>query len=441
MRDLRIYTDGKPAAVLKQSLLLISVVFMVIPAIVSGSGLTAPPAIRRILWLMSLSGSALLTALALSVWLLSRFSPVEGLKIRKKLILFTQMFLHSEEDGALRHCVRWQYGMENGRIKVILYPNGLEKDTADIARRLSEYLEVTLLKYEEADRRAYCVFGCAPERYNGLQMMKEGIAGWTGSDKTGRSYEPVPIYDGVVWDFVSEALHILLLAPSGAGKTCLLKYLCGMVLNRGHSLYVIDAKNSDFGMLFRQAGVRVATTTGEIIQLLTELVEEMEKRYYTTFYTYDPAVTDFKEKGMQGHFLIFDEILSVLSYADKDDKKEIERLLGQLALKGRAAGFSIVITAQKLNAADLPKAITEQCQTRIILGQMVSDETFHQATNMYKKDVGSIYRGDVGKGYAVTPKTGGLTYIETPLLSNDTGECLAVLRELMERGNPYGEGR
>lgn len=440
MHTLNIRTDGKVVTVLKQALLLLSLMFVFIPAIVSGSGLTVPPAICRMLQGMFLSGLVLFIVPVSVYWLFSRFSPVKWLKTRNDLIRFTRMFLRSEEDGLLLHSVRWEYRVDNGNITIVLYPKGLEKDTADIGRRLSEYMGETLLKYEEGDGKASYILGGAPGRYDGMEKMTEGIAERTDSNKLRPGYEPVPIYEGVVWDFTSEALHILLTAPSGAGKTCFLTYLGGMVLKRLHRLYVIDAKNSEFGMIFRQAGVPVATTVGEIIQMLTELVEEMEKRYYSTFYTYDSAVTDFRKKKMPGYFLIFDEILSVLSFAEKKEKEQIEKLLGQIALKGRAAGFSIVITAQKLNATDLPKAITEQCQTRIILGQTVSEETFHQATLSYKKDIGSVYRGGVGKGYAVTPKTGGLTYIETPLLPQDMGECLAVLKELRDRGASYGEG-
>lgn len=443
MKRLTIRTDGKAITAFKQLLLLISLTSLSIPAIASGGGLTAPPAIRRILQAMFLSGLALLTALALTVWLLSRFSPIKSLKVRKRLILFTRMFLHSKEDGALLHSVRWRYSVKTGKVTAILYPNGLEKDTADIGRRLSEYLGEALLKYQESDGKACYVFGRPPERFDGKTKMAEGIPEPTGCYVPQLSYEPIPIYDETAWDFTSEALHILLIAPSGAGKTRLLAYLGGMVLKRQHRLYVIDAKNSDFGMIFRHAGIPVATKIEEIIQLLTELVREMEKRY-STFYTDDSSGADFQDKGMQGHFLIFDEILSVLSSAGKKDKAEIERLLGQIALKGRAAGFSIIITAQKLNATDLPKAITEQCQTRIILGGLVSEETFHQATGMYKKDTGTVYRGGVGKGYAVTPKTGGLSYIETPLLPRnmrDCLNCLVLLKELRDRGMPYGEGR
>lgn len=97
------------------------------------------------------------------------------------------------------------------------------------------------------------------------------------------SYKPVPIYDRVTWDINSEALHMLLIAPSGAGKTILLNYLAGMILKRQHMLYIIDAKNSSFGALFRNVGVPVAAKTDEIIRLLTALVGEMEEVYAKYF--------------------------------------------------------------------------------------------------------------------------------------------------------------
>ena len=168
----------------------------------------------------------------------------------------------------------------------------------------------------------------------------------------------------------------------------------------------------------------------------------MEKRYALLYQDDNSDGKDFWETGMPACFLIFDEILAVLSFADKDEKKQIEKLLGQIALKGRAAGFSIVITAQKLNATDLPKAITEQCQTRIVLGKLVSDETFRQVTGVSKKEIGTVYRGGKGKGYAVTPETNKPAYIITPLLPGRLGRYRELLRKLRERGiDPDGERR
>ena len=442
MRNLRIYTDGKAVTALKQFLLLISGMFILIPAIGNGSGTALPPAIRRMLSVMFLSGITILITLILSVWMLSRFSPVECLKIRKELILFTRMFLDSKEDGFFLHFPWWKYSVENGKITAILYLRGIEEDTDKIGRQLSQNLWRELREYEESDSGARYIFGELPERINAIEEMTKGITEPIGRYTPVLSYESIPIYDGVTWDITREALHVLLIAPSGAGKTRLLTYLGGMVLKRQHKLYVIDAKNSDFGMIFRYAGVPVATNIKEIIQQLTEFVQKMEERYAILYPANGSKGLDFREKGLPGHVLIFDEILSVLLFADKKDKAEIERLLGQIALKGRAAGFAVIFTAQKLNATDLCKAITEQCQTRIILGKIVSNETFQQVTGMSKKDIGSIYKGGMGKGYAVTPETNGLTCIKTPLLSGRLGDYAELLKKLKKRGtNPYGEGR
>lgn len=60
---------------------------------------------------------------------------------------------------------------------------------------------------------------------------------------------------------------------------------------------------------------------------------------------------------------------------------------------------------------------------------------------MYKKDIGTIYRGGKGKGYAVTPDTDGLSYIRTPLLPGRLGSYRELLKDLKKRGTyPYGKG-
>ena len=57
-------------------------------------------------------------------------------------------------------------------------------------------------------------------------------------------YKPIPIYNNVSWDLTSEACHILLIYPSGAGKTVFICYLAAMVLKRGHKILLIDVKNT-----------------------------------------------------------------------------------------------------------------------------------------------------------------------------------------------------
>lgn len=443
MRTLKLKTDGSAVTTIKQIILIMALLFTILPAfILYWSGLKVAPEVLEILLHMLATGISVLIIYGATMFLLSRYSPVKLLEIRKKLILFTRLFLKSETDGILIHSAKWQYAVEDKKIIIDLYPNGLINDTTDIGKKLSEYLGLPLYKCEESDGKTRFIFVKPPKRYDGIVLIGEGISEYTGLYKPALSYGSIPIYDNIIWDYNSEALHILLIAPSGAGKSQFLRYLGGMVLRRQHMLHIIDAKNSDFARLFRHIGVQVATETDEIIKMLSVLVEEMEERYSKYFAADNADIdADITTLGLQAHILIFDEVLAALGHADKKQKAEIERLLGQLALKGRAVGISLILTAQKLNATDLPKAITEQCQTRIVLGAVVSDETFHQVTGMYKKDIAGKYKGGVGKGYAVTPKSDGLTYIKTPLMPKKTSEYIMLYKELRDRGTPYGEGR
>lgn len=252
------------------------------------------------------------------------------------------------------------------------------------------------------------------------------------------NYEPIPIYDDIVWDLTSEACHMLIVAPSGGGKTVFLNYLGAWVLKQQHELYVIDAKKSNFGAMFSSI-CKTASDVENIIQMLNELKDSMDEDYEKYFSSEMLGMGEnYKTLGLPAHVLIFDEVLAALETGDKKQKTRMEVPLKQLAIKGRMAGYIIVLSAQKLLATDLPKAITEQCQTRIILGSLVSDETFHTATGYYKKDLATAYRGAMGKGYAVTPKN-GLSYIETPWMDIDPFDFRNLIMTFHREGSQDGK--
>lgn len=247
------------------------------------------------------------------------------------------------------------------------------------------------------------------------------------------NYNPIPIYDDIHWDLTTESCHTLLIAPSGAGKTMFLSYLAGMILKRGHNLFIIDAKNTSFGTTFQSSGVRTASTPDEILCLLTDLVESMTHDYDTIFSSDSIQLDDnFATHQLPAQVLIFDEVLSALDSGDKKQKVEMERLLKLLALKGRMAGYIVVLTSQRLLATDLPKAVTEQCQTRYIMGANVSEELFHLATGSYKKNLGTSYKGAVGKGYVVTPKN-GLAYFESPFMDFKVNDFRTLIHNFCYR--------
>ena len=220
MRNLQLRTDGKAVTACKQGLVILALSLIVISRLLDWSNLTVIPISDRVTDGIFLIGCFALLILGCVEWLLSRFSPIKQLAIRKKLILFTRMFLKSEEDGKAQHSVKWSYSIKpTGNFIIKLYPNGLVKDTVDIGRKLSEYLEIDLIQYEHIRRIACYELGKHPKRYDGIDLLGEGITELHGRYTPDISYAPIPIYDNVSWNFDSEALHVLLIAPTGAGKT------------------------------------------------------------------------------------------------------------------------------------------------------------------------------------------------------------------------------
>ena len=125
-------------------------------------------------------------------------------------------------------------------------------------------------------------------------------------------------------------------------------------------------------------------------------------------------------------------MLAALESGTPSQQKEMVRLLKILALKSRASGQGLLVLAsQKLLASDLPRAVTEQCQTRIILGSesSISEETFYSVMGKEKIDLLAEYRGGVGKGYILTPKTNGIKYFETPYFDLDSIDFKNKIRD------------
>ncbi|EMX5414657.1 hypothetical protein AAG976_002121 [Listeria innocua] len=112
-----------------------------------------------------------LTAVSIT-YLSSRFSPIQSLQIRKKLILFTEQLTKQTEDGKLKHSVTWYYKVKDKKIIIQLYSNGLVNDKRKLGGQLSEFIAENLLSYKEASQYATFIFGKFPARLNGKEVLE-----------------------------------------------------------------------------------------------------------------------------------------------------------------------------------------------------------------------------------------------------------------------------
>lgn len=121
---------------------------------------------------ISTIGLALFISTVSIIYLASRFSPIQSLQIRKKLILFTEQLTKQTEDGKLKHSVTWHYKVKNKKIIIQLYSNGLVSDKRKVGGQLSEFIAENLLSYKEASQYVTFIFGKSPARLNGKEVLE-----------------------------------------------------------------------------------------------------------------------------------------------------------------------------------------------------------------------------------------------------------------------------
>ncbi|EAD6024614.1 hypothetical protein E1309_07820 [Listeria monocytogenes] len=124
--------------------------------------------------LLSIStlGATLFSIEMISLFLYSRFSPIDALQLRKKLILFTEQLTKQTKDGQLMHSVKWRYLFGDGNIIIELYARGLVADTERLGIQLSQYLNENLLSYKELNHCVRYTFGEFPKRLDGMEILK-----------------------------------------------------------------------------------------------------------------------------------------------------------------------------------------------------------------------------------------------------------------------------
>ena len=177
MRTLKIKTDGSVVRFTKQLILIIALALVIVSTIIAisvGKAYVAPET-AQILRTIFFLGCCILAIFGITMFLVSRDSPIQLLALRKRLILFNRMFLKTEQDGMIVHSVCWKYAIAGEKFVIDLYANGLVPDMAIVGQKLSEYLDKKLLDYHESDGKARYVLGDTPKRYDGIALLNEGV--------------------------------------------------------------------------------------------------------------------------------------------------------------------------------------------------------------------------------------------------------------------------
>lgn len=169
MRKVKVKTDGQQLRIFKQVILVIPLGFTLLSLFISC--VLTPKSdflnIRQLAMQMFVVNFIMLIIVTLAFVLLSKYSPIKSCAIRKKLILFTRIFPKSASDGFRLQSVEWHYTFNDEKLIIELFSNGFVDDKAILGRKLSEYLRMKLLKFDEREDKTLYIFGDTPLRLDG----------------------------------------------------------------------------------------------------------------------------------------------------------------------------------------------------------------------------------------------------------------------------------
>ena len=223
------------------------------------------------------------------------------------------------------------------------------------------------------DDKAFITYNYAIDSIRGRIFAK---------DVTATIAEGVKLSEGVYWDFVHDP-HLLIAGGTGGGKTVFLRSLLVALLRLGR-VEILDPKQADFVSL-KDLNVlkgRVTWETEEMAQRLIDLNHQMDERYELMWKISnerkEKELGAFYKYDLKPLFIMIDEFPSLVSAVEDLPQNasvhymEFMSALKQLDLKGRQAGFYLIIATQNVKADDLPSTIKDNMMLRITLGRVSS---------------------------------------------------------------------
>jgi DNA segregation ATPase FtsK/SpoIIIE-like protein len=187
--------------------------------------------------------------------------------------------------------------------------------------------------------------------------------------------------EGEVWKPLEKLRHIVVAGSTDSGKSALLRSLLYQLCKGSGpvELYLTDMEGLTFAAFegVPQLAHPIAESVKQATEIAFQLVQEMERR--AALYQ---ATGRFPEKLSEYHAAIagqsptsnlqppipwivavFDEFTALIDEAGKGS--DLYRLIGQLAMRGRKYGITLVFAGQDFKADLLNTRITNQLRTRL----------------------------------------------------------------------------
>ena len=228
--------------------------------------------------------------------------------------------------------------------------------------------------------------------------------------------------------------HMLISGDTGSGKTIFLLIVIKALLESGAVLHICDPKKADLSYLSRIMP-DVNYDTENMMGCVEAFYEGMEARYDEMQEHPDFKMgANYAKVGLTPHFLIFDEYVAFMDTLAKKEWEEVMKLIRIIIMKGRQAGYFIILACQRPDAKYLGDGVRDQFGFRVALGSMSASGYTMMFGNIDKqfkeKDI-------AGRGY-VNTGNGVVTEFYAPYV--DPGyDFFAELSRIYEKRQQEGE--
>lgn len=225
---------------------------------------------------------------------------------------------------------------------------------------------------------------------------------------------------GTVTVDLAKIPHILLGGSTGSGKSVLLKLLLMQAVKKGAVVSIADFKGGvDFPPVWHER-CHMCFDEDRLLELLTELVEELERRKVLFREKGCPNLNEYNKqigKALQRYIFACDEVAEVLDKTGltKEQKEKvnlIESRLSVIARQGRAFGIHLILATQRPDVNILSGQIRNNMDCRIcgradnVLSQIILDST--AAAEQIPKDAAGrflLYDGTIFQAYLINEKS------------------------------------
>ena len=256
-----------------------------------------------------------------------------------------------------------------------------------------------------------------------------------------------PIDNNLKWS-IRGGSSGLVLGPTGSGKTQLLGYAALELLKKKAKIIIIDTKRSDFfglsRFLIKSSGIPRGVRKPNQVAMVLRQLNELQNNRYESFNQH--FGWDWCRYNLRPVICIFDEITATLIEARNEDRKvwkEIINYLYSLVLKARQlGGIYLFIATQRITSEQLDKNLTDQMQTRVLMGSTAQDKISLKLAfpDADLDEIPEIIDSSPGRGLFYSDQLG--MQIPLPFVAPDiTGVDIVELFKVLDRRSEKNDFR